>query len=46
MALVKTDVSPKRGFLQEPHGVTTKKTAFFIVFFFFFFFFTWRYSSG
>jgi hypothetical protein len=28
--LVRTDVPPKRRFLQEPHGVTTRKTAFFI----------------
>jgi hypothetical protein len=23
--------TPKHGFLQEPHGVTSKKTAFFII---------------
>jgi hypothetical protein len=31
VALVRTDVSEERRFLQEPHGVTTQKTAFFIV---------------
>jgi hypothetical protein len=31
VALVRTDVPPKRQFLQEPHGVTSQKTAFFIV---------------
>jgi hypothetical protein len=31
VAFVRTDVPPKRRFLQEPHGVTSKKTPFFIV---------------
>jgi hypothetical protein len=31
VALVRTEVPPKRRFLQEPHGVTTQKTPFFIV---------------
>jgi hypothetical protein len=32
VALERTDVpSPKHWFLQEPHGVTSQKTAFFIV---------------
>jgi hypothetical protein len=31
MALVRTEVSPKRRSLQESHGVTSQKTAFFIV---------------
>jgi hypothetical protein len=31
LALVKTDVPPKRRFLQEPQGVTSQETAFFIV---------------
>jgi hypothetical protein len=31
MALVRTDVPPKRLFLQEPQGVTAQKMAFFIV---------------
>jgi hypothetical protein len=30
VALVRTDVLPKCRFLQEPHGVTSQKTAFFI----------------
>jgi hypothetical protein len=29
VALVRTEVPPKRQFLQEPHGVTSKKTPFF-----------------
>jgi hypothetical protein len=28
--LVRTNVPPKRPFLQEPHGVTSQKTTFFI----------------
>jgi hypothetical protein len=31
VALVRTDVSEERRFLQEPHFVTTQKTPFFIV---------------
>jgi L-alanine-DL-glutamate epimerase-like enolase superfamily enzyme len=31
VALVRTDVSEKRQILQDPHGVTSQKTAFFIV---------------
>jgi hypothetical protein len=31
VALVTTDDSEEREFLQEPHGVTSQKTAFFIV---------------
>jgi hypothetical protein len=31
VACVRTEVSEERGFLQEPHGVTSQKTAFFIV---------------
>jgi hypothetical protein len=31
VVLVRTDISEKRRFLQEPHGVTSQKTAFFIV---------------
>jgi hypothetical protein len=30
VALVGTDVPPKRRFLQEPHDVTSQKAAFFI----------------
>jgi hypothetical protein len=31
VALVRTDVSEERQFLQEAHSVTSQKTAFFIV---------------
>jgi hypothetical protein len=31
VALLRTDVLPKRWFLQEPHGLISLKTAFFIV---------------
>jgi hypothetical protein len=31
VSLVRTDVSEERRFLQEPHGVTSKKTPFFVV---------------
>jgi hypothetical protein len=31
VALVKTEVSPKRRFLQEPHGAISQKTTFFVV---------------
>jgi hypothetical protein len=31
VALVRTDVSEEHQFLQEPHGVTSQKTAFFII---------------
>jgi hypothetical protein len=31
VAVVRTDVSEKRRFVQEPHGVTSQKTRFFIV---------------
>jgi hypothetical protein len=31
VALVRTDVSEEPRFSQEPHGVTSQKTAFFIV---------------
>jgi hypothetical protein len=31
VALEKTDIPPKCWFSQEPHGVTSQKTAFFIV---------------
>jgi hypothetical protein len=31
VALVRTDVSEERRFLQEPHGLTSQKTEFFIV---------------
>jgi hypothetical protein len=31
VALVRTDVSLKHWFLQEPHGITSQNTAFFIV---------------
>jgi hypothetical protein len=31
VALVRTDVSEERRFLQEPHGLASQKTAFFIV---------------
>jgi hypothetical protein len=31
VALVRTDVSKEHRFLQEPHGVTSKKTPFFII---------------
>jgi hypothetical protein len=31
VALVRTDVPPKGQFLQEPHGITSQKTAFIII---------------
>jgi hypothetical protein len=31
VAIVRTDVSEDRRFLQEPHGVTSQKTPFFMI---------------
>jgi hypothetical protein len=31
VALVRTDFAPESRLLQEPHGVTSQKTAFFII---------------
>jgi hypothetical protein len=31
VALVRTDVPPKRRFIQDPHGATSHKTSFLVV---------------